>query len=293
MARAVRRLRSLTSAVDVDAAAVVERARAAQEQWQSVSVPRRLKELRRWRARMWRQSGQLAGLLQEAVSFGIDDAMAELVQAVEHLRWIDGNAADVVGGRSATPYGVVAVVVDEGQPLYAAASAVHAALVAGNAVVVEPGAAMAETWSAYAAAFAEACPSAPAGLLSVLTRPAPDAIVLAATDVDLVCFVGATRMASKVGERCGARLVPVLVELTDRTSSEVLPAPRGARFRTSLNARGHGRFAGDDGLRSFLRPAEDRASRPSLPFAAADVLLATPPGQVAARLALHLRHALD
>lgn len=293
MARTVRRLRSLPSAVDTEVATVVERARAAQEQWQSRNASRRLRELRRWRSRVWRQSGQLAGLLQEAVSFGIDDAMTEVVRAVEHLRWIDGNAASVIGGRAAAPYGVVAVVVDEGQPLYAAASAVHAALVAGNAVVVEPGSAMGETWSAYAAALAEACPAVPQGLLSVVHRPTPDAVVLAAADVDLVCFVGATALASKVGERCGARLVPVLVELTDRRSGEVLPAARGGRFRTSLGARGHGRFAGDDGLRSFLRPVEDSGARSGLPLAAADLLLATPPGQVAARLALHLRHALD
>lgn len=291
MARTVRRLRSLTAAADVEAA-VVERARLAQEQWQSVGVPRRLKELRRWRSRVWLQSARLAGLLQEVVSFGIDDAVAEVVRSVEHLRWIDGNAASVVG-RSATPYGVVAVVVDEGQPLYAAASAVQAALAAGNAVVIEPGEAAAETWSAYAAALVEASPSVPAGLLSVVPRPNSGAMVLAAADVDLVCFVGGSKMASKVSERCGARLVPVLVELTDRRSREVLPAPRGAKFRTSLNVRGHGRFSGEAGLRAFLRPEEERGTRPSLPFAAADALLATPPGQVAARLALHLRHALD
>lgn len=297
----MRRLRSLSGAVDVEASAVVERARLAQERWGATGVPRRLKELRRWRSRVWRQSGHLAGLLQEAVSFGIDDAMAEVVRAVEHLRWIDGNAAAVVAGRSAQPYGVVAVVVDEGQPLYAAASAVQAALVAGNAVVIESGAAMTETWSAYAAALAEACPSVPAGLVSVVERPTPDAIVLAATDVDLVCVVGATGLASKVGERCGARLVPVLVELTDRRSSERLPAPRGARFRTSVGVRGHGRFSGEAGLRSFLSPVEDRGTRPTLalpglpglPGFATDALLSTPPGQVAARLALHLRHALD
>ncbi len=292
MARTARRLRSLTAAADVEAAAVVERARLAQERWQSVSVPRRLKELRRWRSQVWRRSSSLAGLLQEAVSFSIDDAVAEVVRAVEHLRWIDGHAASVVP-RAATPYGVVAVVVDEGQPLYAAASAVHAARAAGNAVVLEPGEEAAETWSAYAAALVEACPSVPAGLLSVVSRPSPGALVLAAADVDLVCFVGASAMASKVSERCGARLIPVLVELTDGRSSEVLPAPRGAQLRKSLGARGHGRFSGETGLRSFVRPVEERGDRPNLPFVAADALLATPPGQVAARLALHLRHALD
>ncbi len=63
--------------------------------------------------------------------------------------------------------------------------------------------------------------------------------------------------------------------------------------RTALGARGYGPFSGDDGLRTFARTRTTTGRRRlPLPLAPVEALLATPPGRIATRLALHVRHSL-
>jgi hypothetical protein len=95
--------------------------------------------------------------------------------------------------------------------------------------------------------------------------------------------------------RHGTRLAELL------TAAEVtVNAPGAARGadggvpRASLGSRGWGPFAGDAGVRAFTRARTTTARRRlPVPTAPVELLLATPPGRVATRLALHLRHSLD
>ncbi|MEO9323682.1 aldehyde dehydrogenase family protein [Nocardioides sp. C4-1] len=78
-----------------------------------------------------------------------------------------------------------------------------------------------------------------------------------------------------------------------------LPAPSSASTgggvpRAALGSPGYGPFAGDAGLRTFARARTTTARRRlPVPTAPVELLLSTPAGRLATRLALHVRHSLD
>ncbi|MCW2816723.1 MAG: hypothetical protein JWN84_4178, partial [Nocardioides sp.] len=81
----------------------------------------------------------------------------------------------------------------------------------------------------------------------------------------------------------------VTVNLPDAAAAD----GEGGLPRAALGSRGYGPFAGEAGLRTFARVRTTTAKRRlPVPTAPVELLLATPPGRVATRLALHLRHSL-
>jgi hypothetical protein len=412
--------------------AAVAAAHEAAPGWAAAPVGQRCRTLRAWRGELWRSSSALAGLLQREAGLSVDEAMVDVLRTVEHLRWVEGRAARVLAPASTgagplspelgtttswLPEGVVAVVATGRPSLYAAASAVASALVAGNAVVLQPGGRQTATLTAYVEAFGRAHRHAPRGLLQALTGDDGTATALAASPVDRVCFLGSPVAGVRVSTASARAMVPVTVvpvvapvtlvapdadleqaaaavarlgggrddepphvfvapsaltgfrEALDRAvvadqprrgvlgrgrgrrrEPAELPGPRaGVRLesapafdvlverlrahaavevtihsarhgahlaelltaasvtvgvpgptadggvpRAALGSRGWGPFAGDAGLRTFTRTRTTTARRRlPVPTAPVELLLATPPGRVATRLALHLRHSLD
>lgn len=93
--------------------------------------------------------------------------------------------------------------------------------------------------------------------------------------------------------RHGAHLAELLTAASV-TVGVPCPTAAGGVPRVALGSRGWGPFAGDAGLRTFTRTRTTTARRRlPVPTAPVELLLATPPGRVATRLALHLRHSLD
>lgn len=78
-----------------DVAEVVRVAHAAGDRWAATSVAERVRVLRAWRGRLWRASNDLAGALHEG-GLSIDEAMLEVLQSIEHLKWVEANAARVL-----------------------------------------------------------------------------------------------------------------------------------------------------------------------------------------------------
>ena len=420
---------------DAEVRAALEAARAVVPVWAGATVALRSRLLRAWRGELWRSSARLAELLHREGGVAFDDAMLEVVQVVEHLKWVEANATRVLGtsptprtrfspelstSTSYVPEGVVGVVTSGRPALYAAASAVACALVAGNPVVLQPGVRSTATLAAYVEAFAGANPDAPAGLLQLLTGDDATAVALAGAPLDRVCFLGPPVGGVRVSTAAARALVPVSVvpvvapvtlvapdadltaaaeavagaarggdpdlaqevfvapsvlddfrvALTRATSATAeqrrgalsralgrrstgpaelaappaevrvqsapgfdvlverlrahpsaqvavhsakhgrhlaellsaaevtvnlsVPASGGGIPRTALGARGYGPFSGDDGLRTYAKARTTTSRRRlPLPLAPVEVLLATPPGRVAARFALHVRHSLD
>ncbi|MDO9457483.1 aldehyde dehydrogenase family protein [Nocardioides sp.] len=211
---------------DAEVRAALLLAREASPAWASASVGARCRMLRSWRGELWRSSARLAELLHREAGLGFDDAMLEVLQTVEHLRWVEGHASGALASTSVShgllspelgatstwvPEGVVGVVASGRPSLYAAASAVACALAAGNAVVVQPSGRLTATLAAYVEAFAVAHPDAPAGILQVLTGDDATAVTLAGTPLDRVCFLGSPVAGVRVSTAAARALVPVTV----------------------------------------------------------------------------------
>lgn len=211
---------------EAEARSAVAAAHEALTAWSEASVGARCRVLRAWRGELWRTSGRLAELLHRESGLGFEEAMLEVLRTVEHLRWVEKHAVGVLGASAVgggvlspevasttswVPEGVVAVVAHGRPSLYAAASAVACALVAGNTVVVQPGRGVTATTAAYVEAFARAHRSAPPGLLQVLTGDESTAVALAGSPVDRLCFLGTPVAGVRVSTAAARALVPVTV----------------------------------------------------------------------------------
>lgn len=206
--------------------AALATAHEALPDWSGGSVGARVRVLRAWRGELWRSSGRLAELLHRESGLGFDEAMLDVLRTVEHLRWVERHASSVLapasvprgrlspelGSRTAwVPEGVVAVVAHGRPSLYAAASAVACALVAGNTVLLQPGPRVTATLTAYAETLTRAHRDAPAGLLQVLTGDDATAVTLAGSPVDRVCYLGTPVAGVRVSTAAARALVPVTV----------------------------------------------------------------------------------
>lgn len=216
-----------------DVRRAVDAARSTGEAWASVALGRRLKVLRSWRGELWRGATELATLLHRETGVGVDEAMLEVVLAVEHLKWIEANAARALASTthgagplspematrtSLEPVGVVSVFALSQAGLYAPVSAMACALAAGNTVVLQG----APEITASLVACVAALPKAET-LIQVLTGDEETADLLAATSVDQAYVVGTGRAAARIAGQCGQRLVPTTLVPIDPPLTVVAP----------------------------------------------------------------------
>ncbi|WP_232680188.1 aldehyde dehydrogenase family protein [Nocardioides sp. R-C-SC26] len=239
---------------DADAVrAVVEIGHEVAQVWSAADSRARLKALRAWRGRLWRASADIAGLLHRETGVELDDAMLDVVRVVEHLKWVESDAARVLGDThrrggllspdvsSTVGYaaeGVVGIVVDGRPSLYATFSAVTCALAAGNAVVLNPGRRLTATASAVVEAFVR---PGVEGVLQLSTGDELSGVDLAGSTLDRLCYLGPPVGAVKYATAAARAMVPV-------TTVAVLPpitliAPDGdveAAARSVLVGAGDG-----------------------------------------------------
>ncbi|KRA39049.1 MULTISPECIES: aldehyde dehydrogenase family protein [unclassified Nocardioides] len=205
----------------VDVAEVVRAAHVAGDHWAATSVAERVRLLRAWRGRLWRAASDLAGTLHLEAGLSIDEAMLEVLHSIEHLKWVEANAARVLNATAhgagllnpelttRTSYaaeGVVAVIASSHAPLYGPSSAVVNALASGNAVVLKPALEHPSTLLAYAELLRADVP-----LLQVVTGDETTTAALAASPVDRVCVFGSAAVAARISAVSARALVPVTV----------------------------------------------------------------------------------
>jgi acyl-CoA reductase-like NAD-dependent aldehyde dehydrogenase len=194
--------------------------------WAGGSVGARCRVLRAWRGELWRSSSELAGTLHRESGLSFEEAMLDVLRTVEHLRWVERHAVAALADTSTStgrlspelgsttswvPEGVVAVVASGRPSLYAAASAVATALVAGNVVLLQPGSRLTATTASYVAAFGRAHRDAPAGVLQLVTGDDETALALAGSPVDRLCYLGAPVAGVRVSTAAARAMVPVTV----------------------------------------------------------------------------------
>ncbi|MDG3009056.1 aldehyde dehydrogenase family protein [Rhodococcus sp. D2-41] len=208
-----------------EVAAAVDRARAAAHWWDVQGFRGRRQWLLEFKSVIASRAGELAAVVSAETGKPADDALLEVMLAVEHLDWaakhaqkvlrrrtvpsglVSANQASSVGYR---PLGVVGVIGPWNYPVYTPMGSIAYALAAGNAVVFKPseltpgvGVWLADAWQAMA-------PMQP--VLQTVVGRGETGTALCRAGVDKIAFTGSTATAKKVMAVCAETLTPMVAE---------------------------------------------------------------------------------
>jgi acyl-CoA reductase-like NAD-dependent aldehyde dehydrogenase len=211
-------------------AAAVAAARGAQREWGRATAAARSRALLRFADRIERRAERYARAERAGTGKPAADALAEVEQAVDVLRFYAGAARTEqtpaagrrIPGRESwvrwEPLGVVAAVVPWNYPLMMAMWRLAPALAAGNAVVLKP----AETTPDTALLLAEDAAEPLGGaVLTTVTGGRETGRLLVESAVDAVAFTGSPAGGADVVARAGLRRVSL--ELGGNCPAIVLP----------------------------------------------------------------------
>ena len=200
-------------------------ARAAQTWWSRLDFSGRERWLKDWKKLIARRAGELAEVVSQETGKPADDALLEVMLAVEELDWAARNAAKVLGRHKVRsglaganlassvgyePLGVIGVIGPWNYPVYSPMGSIAFAMAAGNAVVFKPseltpgvGMWLAESWQTLA-------PNQP--VLQVVTGDDSTVAALCRSRLDKIAFTGSASAAKKVLAACAESLTPAIIE---------------------------------------------------------------------------------
>lgn len=203
----------------------VTTARTAARWWNQLGFAGRHKVLTNFRSAIATHGEGLAAIISAETGKPVDDAVLEVMLAVEHLDWAARNAHKVLRRKSVgaglisanqsasvgyRPMGVVGVIGPWNYPLYTPMGSIGYALAAGNAVVFKPselspgvGVELARLWNL-------AAPGHP--VLQTITGNGKTGELLCSAGVDKIAFTGSTATAKRVMATCAKTLTPLVAE---------------------------------------------------------------------------------
>ncbi|WP_018503514.1 aldehyde dehydrogenase family protein [Parafrankia discariae] len=205
--------------------AAVDIARDAGDWWGSIGWKQRRRYLSALRLTMAREVDTLAGIIRAETGKPLDDAVLEVMLAVEHLDWAARNARRVLRPRRVrvgllavnqraileyAPLGVVGVIGPWNYPLYTPMGSISHALAAGNAVVFKPSEYTPGVGRWLAEAWAGLLPARP--VLQVVIGSGETGAALCEAGVDKIAFTGSTATGRRVMATCARTLTPVVIE---------------------------------------------------------------------------------
>jgi acyl-CoA reductase-like NAD-dependent aldehyde dehydrogenase len=211
------------AAEDVNAA--VARARGAATWWRDIGYDERGKRLRDWRRLLVRRSDELAELMHRENGKPVDDAVSEVILAVDHLSWAMAHAPRVLGRHrlvpgmlamnhtasvTYVPYGVVGVIGPWNYPAHTPLGSISYALAAGNAVVFKPSEYAPAVGAWLVDSFASVVPERP--VFQLVPGFGDTGAALCRAGVDKLAFTGSTATGKKIMAACAETLTPVLIE---------------------------------------------------------------------------------
>jgi aldehyde dehydrogenase (NAD+) len=203
----------------------VERAREAAAWWRELGYEGRRRRLRAWRTSLVQRSDELAELMHRENGKPVDDALGEVILAVEHLSWAAANASKVLGrhrvapgmlalnhtaSTTYVPYGVVGVIGPWNYPVHTPLGSISYALAAGNAVVFKPSEFTPAVAVWLADSFASVVPEY--AVFQVVTGFGDTGAALCRSGVDKLAFTGSAATGKKIMAACAESLTPVLIE---------------------------------------------------------------------------------
>jgi acyl-CoA reductase-like NAD-dependent aldehyde dehydrogenase len=203
-------------------------ARHAHADWAATPLAARLAMIARFRAICFSRRQELAALIAHEVGKSHSDALgADVLVTLDLARYFTAIARRTLRPRRERgaslamvrktieirrePFGVIAVISPWNYPLMLAAGIVIPALISGNAVILKPSESSTATAEALMLMLVEA--GVPAGICQCLPGDAETGAALIAAGVDKVFFTGSVRGGQAVSAACGARMIPVNLEL--------------------------------------------------------------------------------
>ncbi|MGB7298695.1 MAG: bifunctional proline dehydrogenase/L-glutamate gamma-semialdehyde dehydrogenase PutA [Burkholderiaceae bacterium] len=189
-----------------DVAARVATALCAQRAWQATAIGVRAQALNRAADLFEANSGEIFALLAREAGKTITDAVAELREAVDFLRYYASQASELDTQRA--PLGVIACISPWNFPLAIFTGQIAAALVTGNAVVAKPAeqtpliAIRAVDWLHEAGIPIDVLQ------LAIGDGPVTGAALTANPDINGVCFTGSTEVARLIDAQLARTAAP-------------------------------------------------------------------------------------
>lgn len=219
-------------------AALIERARAAQQSWAARPIRRRLDVIRAARRLMVERAERLATTVTHGHRRNEAETLAsEVMPLVEAARYLERRAGRVLRPRAARsgrpmigrdlvvrvsrePWGVVLIIGPGNYPLMLPGVQAFQALAAGNAVVLKPGRAGELAAEALRGTLVDA--GLPGELFVVLASDAEAGLSAIEAGVDHVVLTGSEAAGRAVGEAAGRALTPMTAELGGHDAMLVL-----------------------------------------------------------------------
>ena len=217
--------------------AAVERARAAQPEWNRLGIRKRLQILRRFQRLLHANKTQVAHLIsREAGKPEVEALLTEVLVVLDVVRFLRKHAYDALrpevvphgnpilktkrGRLLREPYGVIAIISPWNYPFSIPATETLAALAAGNAVVVKPS----EFTPAAATELARLLHQAgvPEDVFQVVIGEGPAGAALMGAPIDKVIFTGSVATGKRIAQAAAQRLLPVVLELGGKDPMIVL-----------------------------------------------------------------------
>ncbi len=210
---------------DLSVQEAVDRARVAAQWWADLGPDERRTRLLAWKGVVARRIRQLAQLVHRENGKPLDDAILEIVIAIDHIDWAARNAGKVLGPRRIrpsllsanqaatleyTPMGVVGVIGPWNYPVFTPIGSIAYALAAGNAVVFKPSEFTPSIGAWLVEAFGQVVPEQP--VLSLITGFGDTGAALCRSGVAKIAFTGSTATGRRVMAACAPTLTPVLIE---------------------------------------------------------------------------------
>jgi acyl-CoA reductase-like NAD-dependent aldehyde dehydrogenase len=200
-------------------------AREAASWWREEGFSGRKQHLAAWRKLIATRQDELCILIHAESGKPTDDALIEVLTALEHLSWAGRKARKVLGPRRVSagpimanqaatlqyqPLGVVGVIGPWNYPVLTPMGSIAYALAAGNAVVFKPSEYTPAAGQWLADRWAEAVPGHQ--VLQVVHGLGDTGAALCRAGADKISFTGSTRTGKRVMAACAETLTPVLME---------------------------------------------------------------------------------
>jgi len=210
-------------------AAAMGGARRAQSDWGALPLRDRREVIARWWALFAGRADELAVAIRDEIGKPIDEARAEVITALDLVRWTVNHGVRALAGRRIgpgwqrwmmmpagrlewRPVGVVALIGTWNYPVYLTAPTIAQALFAGNAVVWKPSELAVWTGQIVQRTFDDA--GLPPGLVAAVPGGPDIGRALVEAGPDLGHFTGGVENGRRVAAALADRGAPMIAELS-------------------------------------------------------------------------------
>ncbi len=209
---------------ELEVAAAVARARAAQPAWAALGVKARTRILRRWIDSVWRDRETMMRVIRRETGKTDPGAFVEIAVLDVAVNYYIAHAPHLLRPQRRSPlfplvqraqvvyhpYGVAGFISPWNYPYFNALTDLVPALIAGNAVVLKPS--EIAPYSAIEALDRMHAAGVPREVAQIVTGDGTTGSALINT-VDCIAFTGSTATGRQVAVRAAERLIPCSLEL--------------------------------------------------------------------------------